>query len=383
MIAEAASLLQTYWVSEVTGDKYGGEFPREAFRSNGIAYEIAEAAKSDLYLAMLPRVNAGTVELPDLPELLRELRGLERKRGSSGRDRVDHRPGAHDDQANAVAGLLSLLPDGPVQPENALISLEWITRAQTKGVEILERFGRPDYRGDGRGTALGLVVADEDSGLTVLSMIRAGLWSVPLLKGRRAWRAGRDLGQAVALVQDAIQDLRDVRVVLIDDLPLGQGVTARLLALQREGNIPRYYVRSEHSPLQPLPRTIPIESCNLDARAWSEHRFADRCDELWWNAREAIRQGVLALPSPEEITRWGLPVGHDPIAQLSVALYGADASGRIVVWDERGARGAVEKTRHLPAGSPTVAQSHPRLVRVPLVEGAEALRAGPDNAGVV
>ena len=43
------------------------------------------------------------------PEMLRELRSLERKRGSSGRDRVDHRPGSHDDQANAVAGLVSLL----------------------------------------------------------------------------------------------------------------------------------------------------------------------------------------------------------------------------------------------------------------------------------
>ena len=54
-------------------------------------------------------MNAGTVELPDLPELLRELRGLERRRGSSGRDRVDHRPGSHDDLANATAGVVSLL----------------------------------------------------------------------------------------------------------------------------------------------------------------------------------------------------------------------------------------------------------------------------------
>jgi hypothetical protein len=47
--------------------------------------------------------------VPDIPELLGELRGLERRRGPSGRDRVDHRPGGHDDLANAVAGLLSML----------------------------------------------------------------------------------------------------------------------------------------------------------------------------------------------------------------------------------------------------------------------------------
>jgi hypothetical protein len=38
--------------------------------------------------------------------MLREFRGLERRRGSSGRDGVNHRPGSHDDLANAAAGVL-------------------------------------------------------------------------------------------------------------------------------------------------------------------------------------------------------------------------------------------------------------------------------------
>ena len=75
----------------------------------GVRYELAAKPKSDLYLGLVAHVNAERVELPDLPELLRELRGLERRRGPSGRDRVDHRPGAHDDQANVVAGLADLL----------------------------------------------------------------------------------------------------------------------------------------------------------------------------------------------------------------------------------------------------------------------------------
>ena len=54
-------------------------------------------------------MNAGTVELPDVPEPLRELRGLERRRGPSRRDRVDHGPEGHDDRANVVAGVVSLL----------------------------------------------------------------------------------------------------------------------------------------------------------------------------------------------------------------------------------------------------------------------------------
>jgi len=56
-------------------------------------------------LELLPIINSGTIELLDDDHLLRELRGLEPRRGSSGRDRVDHRPGEHDDRANVVAGV--------------------------------------------------------------------------------------------------------------------------------------------------------------------------------------------------------------------------------------------------------------------------------------
>lgn len=109
VVAEAAAFLKLYGLWRVTGDRYGGEWPREAFRKHGIQYDLAELDRSGLYVAMLPKVNAGECELLDLPDLLRELRGLERRRGPSGRDRVDHRPGAHDDRANAVAGALSLV----------------------------------------------------------------------------------------------------------------------------------------------------------------------------------------------------------------------------------------------------------------------------------
>jgi hypothetical protein len=106
VIAEAAALLRGYGVTTVSGDRFGGEFVTEGFRAHGIRYEPSALARSALYLELLPRVNAGTVQLLDLPELLRELRGLERRRGPSGQDRVDHVPGAHDDLANAATGAL-------------------------------------------------------------------------------------------------------------------------------------------------------------------------------------------------------------------------------------------------------------------------------------
>jgi hypothetical protein len=47
------------------------------------------------------------------PELLRELRGLERRSGGA-RDTVDHRPGAHDDRSNEAAIALVLAAAGGV-----------------------------------------------------------------------------------------------------------------------------------------------------------------------------------------------------------------------------------------------------------------------------
>lgn len=106
VIAEAADLLRSYGMAETVGDRYAPGFVAEGFRANGIAYTPADRDTSAMYLELLPSVNAARIVLLDLPELLRELRGLERRRGSSGRDRIDHRPGAHDDRAVAAAGAL-------------------------------------------------------------------------------------------------------------------------------------------------------------------------------------------------------------------------------------------------------------------------------------
>jgi hypothetical protein len=103
-VAEAADLLRRYGVSKVIGDKYSAEWVKEAFRSHAISYEWCDLDRSGLYLELLPVINSGAIELLDDDPLLRELQGLERRRGPSGRDRIDHRPGSFDDRANVVAG---------------------------------------------------------------------------------------------------------------------------------------------------------------------------------------------------------------------------------------------------------------------------------------
>ena len=112
VVAEAAELLRTYLVREVTGDRFSGEWVAEAFRECGITYTVADGDRSAIYLELLPLVNASRAVLLNVPDLLRELHGLERRRGPSGRDRVDHRRGSHDDLANSAAGALVLANKG-------------------------------------------------------------------------------------------------------------------------------------------------------------------------------------------------------------------------------------------------------------------------------
>lgn len=104
VIAEAAVLFRTYRIATVSGDRYAPGFVSEGFRQHGITYKASKRTTSEVYLELLPLVNAGAAVLLDEPNLLRELRGLERKRGTAGRDKVDHRRGEHDDRAVAAAG---------------------------------------------------------------------------------------------------------------------------------------------------------------------------------------------------------------------------------------------------------------------------------------
>ena len=105
-VAEFAALLRRYGVTKIVGDKYGGEWPRARFAEHGIEFEQSARPKSDLYRDLLPLLNARRVELLDQPRLSAQLAGLERRTARSGRDSIDHAPNAHDDLANAVAGVL-------------------------------------------------------------------------------------------------------------------------------------------------------------------------------------------------------------------------------------------------------------------------------------
>jgi hypothetical protein len=107
--AELSAVLRQYRCSQVFGDRYAGEWPREQFRKCGVYYEPCEQSKSELYTNMLPWINSRNVDLVDNERLVMQITGLERRTGRSGKDSIDHGPGGRDDLANAVAGALAML----------------------------------------------------------------------------------------------------------------------------------------------------------------------------------------------------------------------------------------------------------------------------------
>jgi hypothetical protein len=105
VVREFATVLATYRLKKVSGDRYGGEWPREAFQSAHIKYELAAKPKSAIYIDALPLLNSRRLELLDNSRLIGQLCALERRTARGGRDSIDHPPGAHDDVANSVAGV--------------------------------------------------------------------------------------------------------------------------------------------------------------------------------------------------------------------------------------------------------------------------------------
>ena len=105
VVDEFATTLKSYKVHTVAGDRYGGIWPEERFKVHGIAYEVADKAKSDLYRELLPLINSRRLEMLDHDQLTSQLVNLERRTSRSGKDSIDHGPGGHDDLSNVLAGV--------------------------------------------------------------------------------------------------------------------------------------------------------------------------------------------------------------------------------------------------------------------------------------
>jgi hypothetical protein len=98
-VRKFAGLVKSYGLRKCFGDAYAGETFKRDFENEGIQFLNCGISKSTLYEGLEPRINAGEIELPNVPKLQEQLLGLV-YRGT----RIDHTPNEHDDFANAVAG---------------------------------------------------------------------------------------------------------------------------------------------------------------------------------------------------------------------------------------------------------------------------------------
>jgi hypothetical protein len=113
VVKQFAAVVERYGAKSVTGDRYAGETFRQDFGDLGIEYRVCDKPKSALYEQLEPLLNAGEVELLDVPKLQEQLLGLV-WRGS----KIDHMPGEHDDFANAAAGAVWLAAKQDAVPTN-------------------------------------------------------------------------------------------------------------------------------------------------------------------------------------------------------------------------------------------------------------------------
>jgi hypothetical protein len=98
---KVAEFLAEYKLTQATGDQYGSGITVALYRNANVDLLPTELSRSDTYLATLPLLTTGRIELPDDPTLRRELIGLERRTGR-GKDVIDHPPHGHDDVVNAL-----------------------------------------------------------------------------------------------------------------------------------------------------------------------------------------------------------------------------------------------------------------------------------------
>jgi hypothetical protein len=105
-----ANTLKDWGITRVVGDSYAAEFTSSIFQARGIKYEATKKSKSELYLELLPIICSGQIELLSQPKerAVKQLAALERRTRSGGTDSVDHPKHAHDDLANAIAGVASV-----------------------------------------------------------------------------------------------------------------------------------------------------------------------------------------------------------------------------------------------------------------------------------
>lgn len=119
-VEQAAAMFKNYGLNSCTGDAYSALWVVEAFAKVGIRYVHSERFRSEIYLDCLPLFTSGRARILDNKRLINQFQSLERKTSTTGRDRVNHPTGGHDDCANATALAMVLAAAPAYAPPQAV-----------------------------------------------------------------------------------------------------------------------------------------------------------------------------------------------------------------------------------------------------------------------
>ncbi|SCB51222.1 hypothetical protein GA0061098_1015109 [Bradyrhizobium shewense] len=129
IVEQYSTLLKSYGIANLSGDRYAGEWAREKFLGHGITFEHSAKPKSAIYSEFLPLMMSKKCDLLDSQRLINQLCGLERRTARSGKDSIDHAPNGHDDVANAVAGVLTSMG---IRKYKYIADLSWVSTVGDK-----------------------------------------------------------------------------------------------------------------------------------------------------------------------------------------------------------------------------------------------------------
>jgi len=137
--------LAQYRVFSVCGDRFAGETFRADFQEYGVSYVLSPLTKHELYESFEPLLNAGDVELLDVPKLQEQILGMV-IRGQ----RIDHLPGEHDDYVNACAGAIHAVRSGSMSADDWAKGAMAVSNAESRELrnEHLSELGLLDLDGD-------------------------------------------------------------------------------------------------------------------------------------------------------------------------------------------------------------------------------------------
>lgn len=111
-VGQVVKMFNQYGLHHCVGDRYSALWTVEGFGKLGFRYQHSDRDGSAIYADALPLYTSGRARILDIKRHTSQLAQLERKTGSTGRDRISHPVGGHDDLATAssLAMVLAAAP---------------------------------------------------------------------------------------------------------------------------------------------------------------------------------------------------------------------------------------------------------------------------------